>query len=180
MGCPAATSSASTPDRMSSAPKDNASELTPSARLSEGALHGVVGYQLAQATIVATQVFAAAAGRAFDLRPVEYTVLALVHANPEVNGRRLARSLAVTPPNIVAWLDRLESRGLVERSRSSSDARLVHIRTTAAGAALVEGCTRALLDAEGAALASLSAAERAMLVELLHKVALARRRGASA
>jgi hypothetical protein len=41
----------------------------------------------------------------------------------------------------------------------------------------VDRSAQQLLEGEAAALASLSAAERAMLVELLHKVALARKRG---
>ena len=159
---------------------DTANDLTPSAHLSEAALHGVVGYQLAQASIVSTQVFNAAVGTARGLRPVEYTVLALVFANPGVTARQLARGLAVTPPNIAAWLDRLESRGLIERSRSEADARKQHVRPTRTGTALATECTRRLLEGEALALASLSAAERAMLVELLHKMALARRRAGPA
>lgn len=154
-------------------------DLTPLARLSEAALHGVVGYQLAQATIVTTQVFESAVGETRGLRPVEFTLLALVHANPDVTARQLARGLAVTPPNIAAWLDKLESRGLVHRSRSLADARQQHIRTTATGAKLAIASTQSLLAGEEAALAALSNAERAMLVELLHKVALTRKRARS-
>jgi DNA-binding MarR family transcriptional regulator len=135
-----------------------------------------MGYQLAQASIVTTQVFNGAVGTVCALRPVEYTVLALVHANPNVTARQLARGLAVTPPNIAVWLDRLESRGLVQRSRSETDARMQHIRATDAGAALASQSTLRLLKGEEAALATLSVAERAMLVELLHKVAMARKR----
>jgi len=51
-----------------------------------------------------------------------------------------------------------------------------HIRTTRAGATLVERSTRQLIDGERAALAALSAAGGAMRVELLHKVAPARKR----
>ena len=151
-------------------------ERTPLVRLAEGGLHGVVGYQLAQASIVTTQVFNAEAGAAGKLRPVEYTMLALIDANPDVTARQLARGLAVTPPNIAVWLDRLESRGLVVRSRSETDARMQHVRVTGTGAALARRSTRRLLDGESAALAALSAAERAMLVELLHKVAMTRKR----
>jgi DNA-binding MarR family transcriptional regulator len=153
-------------------------DRTPLARLAEAGLHGVVGYQLAQATIVTTQVFNAEVGATGKLRPVEYTVLALVHANPGVTARQLAKGLAVTPPNIAVWIDRLQSRGLVARSRSDADARMQHIRVTRAGAALAGRATQRLLDGEAAALATLSAAERAMLVELLHKVAMARKRSA--
>lgn len=77
---------------------------------------------------------------------------------------------------VTIWIDRLESRGLVERARSATDARVQHIHITRAGATLVDRSMQALLDGERSALAALSAAERAMLVELLHKVALARRR----
>jgi DNA-binding MarR family transcriptional regulator len=82
----------------------------------------------------------------------------------------------VTPPNITVWIDRLEKRGLVKRERSSTDARAQHIRATMAGAALARKSVSRLLEGEGEVLTTLSAAERAMLVELLHKVARCRKR----
>ena len=151
-------------------------DRTPQSRLAEGAVHAIVGYQLAQASIVTDQVYEDRVGRDGGLRRVEFTILALVQANPGVTARSLARALAVTPPNIAIWIDRLESRALVERERSDRDGRVQHIRLTKAGTALVQQCTQRLLDGEQAALSTLSAAERAMLVELLHKLALARRR----
>ena len=155
-----------------------AAERTPQTRLSEGPVHGIVGYQLAQAAIVTDQVFHERVGRADGgLRRVEFTILALVQANPGVSARSLARALAVTPPNIAIWIDKLESRGLVERERSDRDGRVQHIHLSRAGTTLVQQCTQRLLEGEQAALATLSAAERAMLIELLHKLALARRRG---
>ena len=150
-------------------------DRTPQARLSEGAMHGIVGYQLAQATIVTDQVFDERVGAQGDLRRVEFTLLALVQANPGVTARQIARALAVTPPNVAIWLDKLEQRGLVERTRSERDARMQHIALTAAGTALVERSAKQLAAGEAAALAVLSPAERGMLVELLHKLALARR-----
>lgn len=151
-------------------------ERTPAARLSEAAMHDIVGYQLAQAAIVTDHVFTEQVGKPQGIRRVEFTILALVHGNPDVSARQLALALAVTPPNIAIWIDRLESRGLIARTRSASDARVQHIRATPAGALLVERAVKLVVQAEQAALATLSAAERAMLVELLHKVALARRR----
>lgn len=150
-------------------------DRTPQARLAEAALHGVLGYQLVQASIVTGAVFDDAVGRPCAMRPVAYTMLALIDANPGLTARQLARGLAVTPPNVAVWLDRLAARGLIERRRSESDARKQHIHASAAGRALAQDCTRRLLAAEAAALSGLSGAERAMLVELVHKVALARR-----
>jgi DNA-binding MarR family transcriptional regulator len=151
-------------------------QRTPQALLSEAGLRGIVGYQLAQASIVTDKVFEDTVGRRMDVRPVEFTMLALVQANDGVTARQLARALAVSPPNIAVWLDRLESRGWVERQRSAADGRLQHIRITADGAALASRAAKALLEAEQLMLAGLSAAERAMLVELLHKAAQARQR----
>jgi DNA-binding MarR family transcriptional regulator len=148
---------------------------TPLAKLSEAAIHTIVGYQLAQATIVTDQVFDERLGHRGGLRRVEFTILALVQGNPDVTARHLARALAVTPPNIAIWLDKLEARGLVARQRSDSDARVQHIRVTRTGSALVDRSVQQLLEGETLALSALSAAERAMLVELLHKVALSRR-----
>jgi DNA-binding MarR family transcriptional regulator len=147
---------------------------TPQARLSEAGVHALVGYQLAQASIVTNQVFDDHAG-ADGLRKVEFTLLALVQGNPGVTARQLARALAVTPPNIAIWMDKLERRGLVARQRSESDARMQHVRLTKAGATLVDRSMQALLEGEQQALASLTPGERTMLVELLHKVAMARR-----
>lgn len=151
-------------------------DRTPAARLAEGLLHGILGYQLALATVVTDQVFAEAA-RSGGLRQVEFTILALVQANPDVTARQLARALAVTPPNIAIWLERLRARALVDRTRSTHDARVQHLRLTRAGAALVTRLVARLAEGERSMFsASLSDVERAMLVELLHKAALARRR----
>lgn len=161
---------------MSSTPPRPDTDRTPLARLAEGPLHAIVGYQLAQAQIVTDRVFDDKVRDACALRRVEFTILALVQANPDLSARQLARALAVTPPNIALWLDRLDSRGLVARTRSERDARVQHLRLTADGQALLAKSMQRIVDGERAALAGLSAAERAMLVELLHKVALGRRR----
>lgn len=150
-------------------------DRTPQARLREGRLHGLVGYQLAQAAIVTDAVFDEQM-RPGGLRQVELTMLALILDNPGVTARQLARALAVTPPNVTVWLDRLEMRGLVGRTRSETDGRVQHLRLTEAGTALVQDGTQRLLDGERQAMAELTPPEHAMLLQLLHKLALARRR----
>ncbi len=152
-------------------------DQTPVAHLNEAGLHHVIGYQLALATITTMQVFVDEAGTPFDLRPVEFTLLNLIHENPNVSARQLARALGVTPPNITMWIDKLEKRGLVKRERSTTDARAQHIRVAPAGSALARKSLAEVLEGERETLAALSAAERAMLVELLHKVARCRKRG---
>jgi DNA-binding MarR family transcriptional regulator len=155
--------------------RQRSQDLTPEGGLGEAALKHIVGYQLAQATITTTEVFQSQVGGPFDLRPVEFTVLTLIHENPGVSGKQLARALAVTPPNITMWIDRLEARGLVARERSATDGRAQHLRATPQGAALARNAVQRLLDGERQAMAALSSAERAILVELLHKAALCRK-----
>jgi DNA-binding MarR family transcriptional regulator len=148
-------------------------DQTPAGRLEEARLQSVLGYQLAQASIVTQGVFVANAGEPFGLRPVEYTVLTLIAENPGGSLAQLARALAVTAPNITVMVDRLEQRGLVARQQSESDRRTQVLHTTTKGAELVRKATERIIAAEKEAL-PLTAGEHAMLLELLHKVACAR------
>jgi DNA-binding MarR family transcriptional regulator len=152
------------------------SDLTPDGRLEEGVMAPIVGYQIAQATVTTNQVFDAVMTTGPGLRAVEFTVLALVQANPRLTAGQLAKALAVTPPNITMWLDRLEARGMVERERSTTDRRAQHVRATRLGASTADKAARLLVAAEQEALAPLTPGERAMLMELLHKVARCRAR----
>jgi DNA-binding MarR family transcriptional regulator len=149
-------------------------ELTPAGRLAAAGLHDVIGYQIAQASIATLAVYRRAAGAALELRPVEYTMLVLVNENPGSTGARLARALAVSAPNITMWLEKLQRRGLVRREASETDRRSLHLYVTDKGRKLAEEATRRVVEAERHAFAHLSAGERAILVELLRKLALKR------
>ena len=149
-------------------------DRTPHARLAEGPLHGIVGYQLAQAAVVTDAVFEAAVQLPEGLRRLEFSVLCLVQANADVSARQLAKALNVTPPHVAISLERLEARGFVERRRSAADARVQHLRLTRSGSAFVQAAAARVQAGEVAALTTLSPAERAMLLELLHKLARSR------
>lgn len=144
---------------------------TPSGHLRATGLNEVLGYHLAQAAVATSGVFRTTVGGPHELRPVEYTLLRLVHDNPGVSPARLAKALAVTKPNITLWVDRLVGRQLVQRNASASDKRVQELHATPAGAHLVEQATALLKAGEAAALAALSPGERAILMELLQKVA---------
>lgn len=151
-----------------------ARDTTPDGSLEEARLHRIIGYQVAQASIATLDVFQRRVGSSLGLRPVEFTVLALIRENPGGLAGHLAKALAVTPPNITAWLDKLERRGLVRRVPSASDRRLQHLYVTERGAAICDTATQQVLEAERERFAALSPAERTLLIELLHKVACAR------
>jgi DNA-binding MarR family transcriptional regulator len=147
---------------------------TPAGKLDEARLHGLIGYQLAQAAITTTAVFDGLASTADQVRPVEFTLLCLIAENPSVSSARLAKALAVTKPNITMWVDRLEARGLVARRPSQTDKRSTELKVTSAGQKMAKRVRLGLLEGEAMALRALSAAEKAMLIELLHRVASSR------
>ena len=148
---------------------------TPAGQLVEAGLQQIVGYQIAQAAITTDAIFHQQVAEALNLRRVEYTILMLIRENPACTSGRLVRALNVTAPNITMWIDKLEERGLVKRAQSATDRRANHLALTPEGEALAQDATRRLVEAEMQALsAALSGAERGMLLELLHKVALCR------
>ena len=151
--------------------KPAAADATPAGQMIESGLRDVLGYQLAQATVVTDSVFVREVGKPHDLRPVEYTVLQLIAENAGASPVKLAKALSVTKPNITMWVDRLVGRGLVKRTPHPGDGRAQQLRTTAKGAALARAATTTLQQAERSVMHTLSAGERMLLAELLHKVA---------
>lgn len=140
-------------------------------RLDLSSMQHLVGFLLAMADVPARRVFTKHVGRPFDLREVEFTTLVLLLANHGAAPKQLARSLNVPPPHVSALLDRLQQRGLVERRRSASDGRAFEVHLTPKGQTLAERVRQVSLTIEDGLLQALSPAERAMLRELLLKVA---------
>jgi DNA-binding MarR family transcriptional regulator len=67
-------------------------------------------------------------------------------------------------------IDRLESRGFVQRHRSPDDRRGVLVELTDEGLARVDAAMSDLLDIEAKVLTALSPAERPQLADLLRTV----------
>jgi len=138
--------------------------------LDQSRLTHLVGYAASRAAITMKRVFA----RNFaplDLKVIEFSILMLVAANPQVNQKQLGEALDVSAPNMAVTLDRLVERGWVERVRSTKDRRAMHIHLTSSGRELVDQAEKIAATMENPALRALSAAERALLIELLMKVA---------
>ncbi|MCB5362158.1 MarR family transcriptional regulator [Pusillimonas sp. CC-YST705] len=147
---------------------------TPKESLDEALLTELVGYQLAQATIVTSRVFQTNVGKPHDLNAVEYTMLALIHANPGVAPTQLRNALGISKPYVTTGLEKLSTRNLISRQVNPNDQRAQQLHTTADAAQLLDALTQKLLDGEKAALFTLTPAERTTLGELLHKLAQAR------
>lgn len=139
--------------------------------LDPAAMQHLVGFQLAMATIGTDAVFERHIAKAFDLREVEFTVLVLLHSNRGAAPKQLAQALNLPAPKVTLLLDRLTERGLLERRRSPTDGRALHLHLTSKGTLLVQRALAVSMHMEDDLLQCLSPAERAMLRELLTKLA---------
>lgn len=146
-------------------------ECTPHGGLGEGAIHRLLGYRLAQAAVVTTHVFEREVGEPLALRPVEFTILQLVHENPLAGPSHLSKALDISRPGVKQWLDRLEGRKLLRREPHETDGRAHKLQLTREGEQLLGTAVDKLLKADEELLCRLSTGEQHMLIELLKKVA---------
>nr|WP_223185806.1 MarR family transcriptional regulator [Streptomyces sp. CBMA152] len=105
-----------------------------------------------------------------DLDPASFDVLATLRrsAPPHLlTPAELMRSSMVTSGAVTQRLDRLEARGLVARTPSPTDGRVVQVALTDAGHALIDRALPDHLATEERLLAALDPARRDTLAEAL-------------
>jgi DNA-binding MarR family transcriptional regulator len=107
--------------------------------------------------------------RPFDLTQPQYNVLRILRGagedgllRGEVGERMVARE-----PDVTRLLDRMEARGLVTRERGLADRRLVHVRITAEGLAMVDRLDEPVQAMHARQLGHLTAEELTTLSALL-------------
>jgi DNA-binding MarR family transcriptional regulator len=110
---------------------------------------------------------------AHDLDPASFDVLATLRRHGSdrlLTPADLMRSSMITSGAVSQRLDRLEARALVSRSPSASDGRVVHVRLTDAGRALIDAALPDHIDNENRLLEGLPPARRAALAETLRQL----------
>lgn len=108
----------------------------------------------------------------FGLRPVDFSVMSVIHHNPGVTSRQLCAALNLLPPNLVGLIQSLEARGLIHRLPHPTDGRAMGLHPTPQGVALMVRAEQAATDLEVERSARLTAAQRKTLLELLQKIYL--------
>lgn len=108
----------------------------------------------------------------FELTPQQYNVLRLLKAkDPQpVPTLTIAESLVSKAPDITRMIDKLETRGLIVRTRPPEDRRTVLVGISGAGSALLDEMAGPLRDCHRKQLGHLSRAELNKLVSLLEAV----------
>jgi DNA-binding MarR family transcriptional regulator len=106
-----------------------------------------------------------------DLSPAQVGLLRLVATRPGQSQQAIAAQLGTQPTRLVALVDGLEKRGLIERHRNPEDRRLYALELTEDGRALMSRIALASMAHERALTAALTEDERATLHALLTKIA---------
>lgn len=129
------------------------------------------------AAFLLAQVGAHAAGRfaerlsALDLAPPHAGILRMLGASPGISQQVLAERLAIFPSRLVALVDELAEKGLVERRDDPEDRRAYSLHLTNRGQQRLQDIGRVAREHQDALCAALDAAEREQLASLLRRIA---------
>jgi DNA-binding MarR family transcriptional regulator len=143
---------------------------TPAPTVVHGALAQHTGYLIHRIGTVAQKQFAERLG-AVGLSPRMWGALNVLENEGAITQHSLCRGVGMDPSSMVATIDELEAKGLVERRRHPQDRRAHAVHMTARGrSTLAKGHTQAW-DAQRELLAPLNRQEREQLHQLLLRLA---------
>jgi len=124
---------------------------------------------------LSTLGFAVAGGFRARLEPLgveprDFALLRAVGAGEGQTQQAIGERLRIPPSRMVAFVDGLQERGLLERRAHPTDRRARALHLTADGRALLKRAYAVAVAFEGEVCAGLSAEERERLLELLGRV----------
>jgi len=128
-----------------------------------------VGFLLSQVGIHASRRFAERIA-AIDLQPPLFRVLNVVDAAEGQSQQAIGEAIEAPASRMVAIVDELEERGLVERRPHESDRRIRALYLTAKGRKVLAQGRKIAMEHEAELTRGMSAADRDRLVALLQKV----------
>ena len=128
-----------------------------------------VGFLISQLGFLSSKGFAAAL-EPVGIVPREFLLLRFVEASAGQSQQALAQRLGVPPSRMVALVDELEERGLVERQPDSDDRRVRCLHLTGKGRTTLERAAGVAIEYEKRLCSALDERERDSLIDLLQKV----------
>lgn len=105
------------------------------------------------------------------LSPAHAGLLRVVSLNAGASQQEVSAKLGTFPSRLVALVDDLQERGLVERHANLDDRRTYALQLTAEGRQTLEAVGRVAREHQDALLAALNKKERGLLASLLQRVA---------
>ena len=132
-----------------------------------GPLPHLIGYAIRQTQIAVFRDFQRSFAD-YDIRPIQYGVLAVIETNPGLKQSQVCAALGIKRANFVPLLNDLESRKLAER-RSTEDRRANALFLTAKGSLLMRKLRYINRAHERRVATKLNDKERALLIDLLNR-----------
>ena len=106
-----------------------------------------------------------------ELEPSQFAVLRSVGSDGGQSQQALAGRLRISPSRVVAIVDDLEARQLLERRPHPSDRRVRNLHLTSRGRELLDQATKLAMEHEQRLGEAFTDAERTQLLDLLDKLA---------
>jgi DNA-binding MarR family transcriptional regulator len=128
-----------------------------------------VGFLISQLGFFSSKRFAEAL-EPVGIGPREFLLLRFVAASGGQAQQALAQRLGVPPSRMVALIDDLEGRGLVERRPDPDDRRVRAVHMTRKGRQTLEHAAQVAVEYEQKLCSPLEQGERDELIDLLQKV----------
>jgi DNA-binding MarR family transcriptional regulator len=125
-----------------------------------------LGYALRRAQVWVFQDFIRTLS-VIDIRPAQYSVLAVIGANPGLSQAELADRLAIERARLVHMLDHLQKRGLTERLPSPTDRRTHALQLTKDGQKLLKRAKALAARHEARLTEKMGAGAREQAMEML-------------
>lgn len=129
-----------------------------------------IGFLLARAHLIAREKADSALGEV-GLSMKGYAALATLVSDGPISQQRLSRRIRMDPATMVDVIDSLEQSGHIVRRRNPEDRREYALQTTAKGRALLTRAQRAIEAAERDTVSGLDPDEKAVLMDLLARIA---------
>ena len=106
-----------------------------------------------------------------QVSPPDAGILRMLRMSAGISQQELSARLQIHPSRLVAVLDNLEERGLLERKPNPDDRRLYSLHLTKNGVEILERIGKVAREHQDALLAALNIDERRSLTALLEKIA---------
>ncbi|MDX1779686.1 MAG: MarR family winged helix-turn-helix transcriptional regulator [Thalassovita sp.] len=133
-------------------------------------IYGMAGHLIRRLNQISVSIFADRMKEAgFDLTPVQFSALAALSANPEIDQATLAGLIGYDRVTMGSVLDRLQNKGLIDRHTSPRDRRAKVLTLTDKGAATLNTATPIVWDLQADILTGLDDDEREQMLRLLRK-----------
>jgi MarR family transcriptional regulator, 2-MHQ and catechol-resistance regulon repressor len=101
----------------------------------------------------------------------EFKILRSVHESRSASMAKLSADALLTQPAITFFVDKLEKQGLVKRTRSHEDRRVINIAMTSKGEALFKNCLKVHSKFVKESMGALSKMEATQLSSIMNKLA---------